>query len=91
MSGLSVNGQVVFNRQQNLSDSQKQQGRDNLGIENGILAYLQSLPTTLPSEPNMPWWDNDVLKRSSTILFVIQSGIWVDTGIWIDSETWSDN
>jgi hypothetical protein len=59
-----------------------------------FLAYLQSLPSTLPTTPNMPWWDNDVLKRSSVSvvpsLFVIQSGIWVDTGNWIDSENWSD-
>jgi hypothetical protein len=31
----------------------------------GFLAYLQSLPTTLPSTPNMPWWDDNVLKRSA--------------------------
>ena len=29
-----------------------------------VLAYLQSLPSVIPSEPNMPWWDDNVLKRS---------------------------
>ena len=56
-----------------------------------FLTYLQSLPSTLPSTPNTPWWDDNVLKRSAVSLFVIQSGVWVDTGTWIDTETWSDS
>lgn len=35
------------------------------GAGSDILAYLQSLPATLPSTPNMPWWDDNVLKRSA--------------------------
>lgn len=33
-------------------------------IDGAFLEYLQSLPSTEPPEPNMPWWDNHVLKRS---------------------------
>jgi hypothetical protein len=30
-----------------------------------FLAYLQSLPTTEPLTPNMPWWNSNVLNRSA--------------------------
>ena len=34
-------------------------------VEADVLAYLQSLPTSEPSTPNMPWWNNNVLNRSA--------------------------
>ncbi len=88
---LTPVGSVVFNRDMSLALEDQQRARDNIGVDSAILVYLQSLPSTLPSQPNMPYWDNNVLKRSATSLFVIQSGIWTDSGMWIDSETWSDN
>ena len=34
-------------------------------IDGAFLEYLQSLPTTEPLTPNMPWWNNNVLNRSA--------------------------
>ncbi len=39
--------------------------REIIGLDGAFLDYLQSLPSTIPATPNIPWWDNNVLKRSS--------------------------
>jgi hypothetical protein len=53
-----------------------------------FLAYLQGLPTTLPDVPNMPWWDDNVFKRSAALA---GAWLWEDDGTWNDSEMWSEN
>ena len=35
-----------------------------INLTASFLAYLQGLPTTLPAQPNLPWWNGGVLSLS---------------------------
>lgn len=35
-----------------------------IDLNASFLAYLQGLPTTLPAQPNLPWWNGGVLSLS---------------------------
>jgi hypothetical protein len=62
-------------------------GTGALEFGTDVLEYLQSLPTSVPSSPNLPYWDDEVLLRS-----VAGGGdsLWDDSETWDDTEIWSD-
>lgn len=35
-----------------------------INLNASFLVYLQGLPTTLPAQPNLPWWNGGVLSLS---------------------------
>jgi hypothetical protein len=53
-----------------------------------VLTYLQSLPTSVPSTINMPYWDEEVLLRSVT--GTGGDSFWDDNETWDDTEIWAD-
>jgi len=81
-----VNYYIEFARGTGPQGAQGPPGADADEVD--MLAYLQSLPTSVPSTLNMPYWDEEVLLRS--VAGTGGDSFWDDSETWDDTEIWAD-